>query len=81
MASIAVGECTQNIFIKIVCGDEAVARHLEPWQRGEKRDPLPELEYAVHGRFKMDEAAYGCLTLGNTVRRRAGVGNISPADV
>ena len=37
---------------------------LEPWQRGEKRDPLPELEYAVHGRFKMDEAAangfYGC---------------------
>ena len=25
--------------------------------------------------------AYGCLTLGNTVRRRAGVGNISPADV
>ena len=37
---------------------------LEPWQRGEKRDALPELEYAVHGRYKMDEAAangiHGC---------------------
>ena len=37
---------------------------LEPWQRGEKLHDEPELEYAVHGRYKMDEAAangiYGC---------------------
>ena len=37
---------------------------LEPWQRGEKLHEDPELEYAVHGRYKMDEAAengiHGC---------------------
>ena len=38
--------------------------NLEPWQRGEKLHAEPELEYAVHGRYKMDEAAsngsHGC---------------------
>jgi hypothetical protein len=37
---------------------------LEPWRRGEKLHGEPKLEYAVHGRFKMDEAAensiHGC---------------------
>ena len=40
---------------------------LEPWQRGEKDSklqPEPQLEYAVHGHYRMDEGAqngvYGC---------------------
>jgi hypothetical protein len=37
---------------------------LEAWQRGEKLLPEPQLEYAVHGHYRMDEGAqnglYGC---------------------
>ena len=37
---------------------------LEPWQRGEKLQPEPQHEYAVHGHYRMDEGAqnglYGC---------------------
>jgi hypothetical protein len=30
---------------------------LEPWQRGEKLHAEPQLEYAVHGHYRMDEGA------------------------
>ena len=30
---------------------------LEAWQRGEKLRPEPQLEYAVHGHYRMDEGA------------------------
>ena len=37
---------------------------LELWQRGEKLHAAPQLEYAVHGHYRMDEGAqnglYGC---------------------